>query len=184
VGGLLGRIGQESGLVLIVGVAVLLVSVPVVIARVRYGRHLWPSISQTALEAAILGSLAGIVALTTGAFGSGGMGQVNLVPFKSLADSFAHGEYWVGIVLVDLAGNFLLYFPLGLFVAVRFPRLSIVVWVTTVVVLSSCIEVLQGLVFNRSADITDVLMNGLGGVVGFLAARAAQHLVSRRGLAS
>jgi glycopeptide antibiotics resistance protein len=180
VGGLLGRIGQESGLIAIVAILALLIAVPVVVLRVRAGRSLWPSVWQTALEVGIVASLVGILALTVGAFGPGGSGQVNLVPFQSLVDSFSLGDFWVAIVLVDLAGNFLLYFPLGLFVALRFRALSIWTWALMVVALTTAIEILQGFVLNRSADVTDVLMNGLGGVAGFLVARTGQRLVARR----
>lgn len=178
-GALIDRISRESGLVLIVGISVLLIAVPVVILRIRSGRQVWPAILQTALEAAILASLLGIFALTLGAFAYGGSGQVNLIPFRDLVDSLAQGEYWIGIVLVDIASNFLLYVPLGLFVALRFPSVSIRAWAPTVVALTAGIEVLQGFVLNRSADVTDVLMNGLGGVVGFVLARAIQRLAAR-----
>jgi len=183
VGGLLGRIGQESGLIAIVGFAVVLVAVPVVILRVRSGRPVQDTIWLTALEAAIAASLIGILALTLGQFGFGGLGAINLVPFQSLIDSFSQGEFWVGIVLVDLAGNFLLYFPLGLFVALRFPSLSIWPWTLAVLALTAAIELIQGVVLNRSADVTDVLMNGLGGVVGFLVARGVQRFIPRRTVA-
>jgi glycopeptide antibiotics resistance protein len=128
----------------------------------------------------MIACLIGILTLTLGSFGFGGLGSVNLVPFRSLIDSFSLGDYWVGIVLVDLAGNFLLYFPLGLFVALRIPGLSLWTWALAVFTLTAGIEVLQGVALNRSADITDVLMNGLGGVAGFLLVRAVQHLLSKR----
>ena len=43
--------------------------------------------------------------------------------------------------------------------------------------LTAAIESVQFFVLNRSADITDTLMNGLGGIAGFVLARVFQGLV-------
>ena len=178
---LLRRISSESGLILIVAVAMVALALPVVIWRIRSGSGLPSAAWRTGLEAAILGSLAGIVALTLGAFATGGQGQVNLVPFRSLLDAFSLGEFWIGIVLVDLAANFILYVPLGLFVALRFPNLPIWSWAVMACTLSASNEIVQGVILNRSADITDVITNGLGGIVGFVVVRVAQRLARGRG---
>lgn len=175
---LLRRISGESGLILLVAVVMLAIALPIVVWRIRSGVGVLSAARKTSLEAAVLGSLAVIGGLTLGTFATGGQGQINLVPFQSLFDSFAVGEFWVGLVVADLLGNFLVFVPLGLFVGVRFARLSMWVWVAVAVALTAAIESVQFFVLNRSADITDVAMNGLGGTAGFAVARLFQRVVS------
>ncbi len=177
---LLDRLGAETGVIALVLIAMLLIAIPITIWRVRAGDRWSSAARKTALDVAILGTLAGIFALTFSSFVTGGQGQINLIPFQSLFDSFALGEFWVGIVLVDLAANFLLYVPLGLFVGLRLRGLPTLAWALPVVALSAAIEVVQGSVLNRSADVTDVLMNWLGGVAGFAAARMLRRLIDSR----
>lgn len=168
---LIERISRESGLIALVALTVVAVGLPILIWRVRAGESALPAAWRTGLEVAILGAVAGIGTLTLGAFATGGPGPANLVSFQSLFDAMSLGEFWVGLVMVDLMGNFLLYHPLGLLVGLRFQRLPVWVWVPLVFALTATVEIVQGVVLDRSADITDVLMNGLGGSVGFLAAR-------------
>lgn len=175
----LDRVSQESGLILVVLIAATLLAMPVVAWRVRSGQRLVPAVWNTGLEAALLASFAGLLALTLGGYGTDGRGPVNLIPFQSLSDSFALGDFYVGVALYDLVLNFLLYLPLGLFAALRFHHLSLSAWVVVVVALSAAIEITQGLVLNRSADVTDVLTNALGGTFGFVLARVTQRLYSR-----
>lgn len=177
---LLRRIASESGLIVIVAVVMLAIALPILVWRIRSGSGVWVAAWRTGLEVAIFGSLIGIFALTLGAFATGGQGEVNLVPFQSLVDAMSLGEFWIGIALVDLGANFILYVPLGLFVAPRFPALSIWAWMLLVWTLSASIEIVQGAVLNRSADITDVVMNSLGGIVGFALARIIQRLARGR----
>ncbi|MEX2546257.1 MAG: VanZ family protein [Chloroflexota bacterium] len=177
---LLDRLRAESGLIALVPIAMLLIAIPLTIWRVRAGDSWSSAVWKTALDVAIIGSLAGMLALTLSSLATGGQGQINLIPFQSLFDSFALGEFWVGIVLVDLAANFLLYVPLGLFVGLRLSGLPTLAWALPVVALSAAIEVVQGSVLNRSADVTDGVMNWLGGVAGFAAARMLQRLIDSR----
>lgn len=155
----------------------LLIALPIVAWRIRSGEVVSAAAWKTGLEVAILGSLAMIGVLTLGAFGSGGQGQVNWVPFQSLLDGLALGEFWVGIALTDLLGNILLFIPLGLVIGLRFVRLPIWVWAAPIAVaLTAAIEIVQLFVLNRSADMTDVMMNGLGGIFGFVVGRMIQRV--------
>lgn len=174
---LLRRIGDEAGLILIVAIVMLAVALPILMWRIRAGVGVRSSVWKTGLDAAVLASLAVIGLLTLGAFHVGGEGAINLVPFQSLFDSFVLGEFWVGIAVADLLGNFLLFVPLGLFLGLRFARLPIWIWTLIAFALTAAIEIVQFVALNRSADVTDVVMNGLGGVAGFAGARLSQRLV-------
>lgn len=178
-GQLLARLQQQAGLILLVAAAVAAVAVALALWRVMTGTPRPPAVWRSALDAAILGALAGIGILTLGSFMTPGPGPANLIPFQSLFDSLQLGEFWVEIVLVDLAANLLLYFPLGLLVGLRLSRLRAWVWALLALALSATIEIVQGVVLNRSADITDVMMNGLGAIIGFAVARAIERFAAR-----
>lgn len=177
---LVTRIAQELPLILLVAAGVVLLAAVLSAWRVRTGTAWMPALVTSSLEAGIVGALVGIATLTLGPFMSTGIGPANLFPFQSLLESFRFGPYWTELVLVDLAANFLLYLPLGLLVALRFPQLSFGRWLLAVLALTGGIEIIQGAVLNRSADITDVVMNAAGGVAGFGAGRAVQSLATPR----
>lgn len=181
--GLITRVAQELPLILVVAAGVVSLAAVLTAWRVRTGAWWRPGLVTSCLEAGIVGALMGIAALTLGPFMSTGVGPANLVPFQSLFESFRFGPYWTELVLVDLAANLLLYLPLGLLVALRLPRLSFGMWLLAVLAITAGIEVIQGVVLNRAADITDVVMNAAGGISGFAAARTIHWLDrSRHGI--
>jgi glycopeptide antibiotics resistance protein len=78
-----------------------------------------------------------------------------------------------------MAANVLLFVPFGLSLTLRGWRVPL--WRVTLVsvALSVAIELTQGLAGNgRSADITDVLMNTLGGMCGWALGRATLLLLA------
>lgn len=107
--------------------------------------------------------------------------DLNLVPFHSIAASFAgvesHG--WAGFVR-NWLGNLLLLMPLGFMAPIiwkRFRRASPMVLLCVATSLS--IELVQYvgsfLVFGirwKSVDVDDVIVNVLGGMLGFLLSSA------------
>jgi hypothetical protein len=77
-----------------------------------------------------------------------------------------------GLILGQMAQNVVLFVPFGLALVLRQRRAPL--WRVTLVsaAFSMGIEVTQGLAGNgRSADITDVLMNALGGACGWALGR-------------
>jgi hypothetical protein len=172
---LLDRLAHEAGLVVLVGLGALLAAIPLVAWRLRSGVTPRRAVTLTALEVALGGAIIGIVALTLGSFAGVGAGQIDLIPFHALIDSFALGEFYVGIAFVDLAANLLLYLPLGLLAGLRWPRSPAWRLVLVAASLSLVIEVTQVLVLNRAGDISDVLMNASGAFVGVLIARTWQR---------
>lgn len=77
-----------------------------------------------------------------------------------------------GVIVGQMAQNVVLFVPFGLALVLRQRRAPL--WRVTLVcaAFSVGIEVTQGLAGNgRSADITDVLMNALGGACGWLLGR-------------
>lgn len=171
------RIAQELPLILIGCFVVAVVTAALFAWRLTTGTP-WPrALVASALEAGIVASLLGIGALTLRPSVVNESGAANLIPFRSLFESFEIGPFWTQIVLIDWAANVILYVPLGLFVALRFRRLSPWVWLVATVALTAMIEIAQFVALNRSADINDVTMNTIGGMCGFAAGRAVLSVV-------
>lgn len=170
------------GLILFVGTGVVLLTAVLSAWRARRGWTVTTAIWRSGLEAAILGSLVGIAALTLNPFqGMIGENRFDLVPFHVLFNSIRLGEFWVRIALFDLLGNVALYAPLGFLVALRFQRLPVAAWLLMAVALPTTIEITQATVLARSGDITDIIANATGAIAGFILARLLQRAPSEVG---
>jgi hypothetical protein len=78
-----------------------------------------------------------------------------------------------GVILGQMAQNVVLFVPFGMALVLRDRRAPLWRVVVVSAAFSVGIEVLQGLAGNgRAADITDVLMNALGGACGWALGRA------------
>lgn len=101
------------------------------------------------------------------------------MPFEDLirAWPFDHSR---SVILGQMAQNVALFVPFGMALVLRDKRASL--WRVTLVcaVFSMGIEVTQGLAGNgRSADVTDVLMNALGGACGWVLGRLVLQGLAR-----
>lgn len=151
-------------------VVVALVWTIVTLVRGRHGL-LRDAVGKSAPEA--LGAAA-IVAIVVFAVppNPGVQTTVNLVPLVGLADNFSFD--WE-IAVVNAIGNVVLFLPIGAAVVWRF-HAGIRRAVGIGVLLSVSVEGLQFVLNNgRSVDIDDVLLNGLGTLVG----AAAMSLILR-----
>ena len=90
-------------------------------------------------------------------------GGTNLIPFKEIL----RYDIMSMAFLKQVIGNILLFVPLGYFVS-HYCKLRGIVGITIVSLLSSAtIEITQHFI-GRSVDIDDVILNVVGGIVGFL----------------
>ncbi len=93
------------------------------------------------------------------------------MPFQDLIRAWPF-ERSRGLILGQMAQNVVLFVPFGMALVLRQRRVPL--WRVTLVsvAFSVGIEVTQGLAGNgRAADVTDVLMNGLGGACGWALGR-------------
>jgi hypothetical protein len=101
------------------------------------------------------------------------------MPFEDLIRAWRVG--WArDVILGQMLQNVLLFVPFGLALVLRDRRVPW--WRVTLVsaALSAGIEITQGLAGNgRSADITDVLMNAVGGTAGWLLGRGVLLGIAR-----
>jgi glycopeptide antibiotics resistance protein len=90
----------------------------------------------------------------------------NSIPFVTIRIYLANldSAFW----LSQWIGNLLLLLPVGLFGPIALPWLDR--WwrvLLVAVVLSACIETAQLWIPERSADVDDVLLNGVGALLGY-----------------
>ncbi|NTW29611.1 MAG: VanZ family protein [Coriobacteriia bacterium] len=110
--------------------------------------------------------------------------QNNLVPFGTIMGSFAEG--WT-VFIAQVGGNMLMFFPLGLLVPSIWTRFRRVKTAAGVIIgCSLAVEIAQLLlstligVTYRSFDVDDLVLNTLGGMLGYLCFRLAGWLREKR----
>ena len=90
-------------------------------------------------------------------------GGVNIIPFKEIF-RYEAGTY---LFYKNILGNVLLFLPFGFFVGyfIKVKKVSVMLLLTFIVSLS--IETIQ-LSIGRVFDVDDVILNVLGGLIGFI----------------
>ena len=103
--------------------------------------------------------------------------HLSIVPFEDLLRSLDRVGRAREVAVANLVGNIVLFVPWGAALAARFGGMSFKVAFLLIAGLSSGVETVQTIwPIVRSSDVTDVLMNALGGVVGFVIIRAAMSV--------
>ena len=100
--------------------------------------------------------------------------SVNLKPFYTI------GNYWYAArrtpdssllrhIIINLAGNVLMFIPLGLFLPMNWYGMrSFRPWAGTVICVIVAVELLQMLTMLGSLDVDDVILNLAGAAFGYL----------------
>jgi len=151
----------------------LLIAFPVSLAwHARRGRMLLAVRLATA-DALLVCSVLVILRVTLPSTEPGaGLGSWTWMPFEDLIRAWPL-DWARRVILEQMAANVVLFVPFGLALSLRSWRVPL--WRVAIVsaAFSVGIELTQGLAGNgRSADITDVLMNTLGGICGWVLGRA------------
>jgi len=151
----------------------LFIAFPVALVWHARRRHMLLAIRLATADALMVASVLVILRVTLPSTEpGGGLGSWTWMPFEDLIRAWPID--WARRVILDqMAANVLLFVPFGLALTLRSWRVPL--WRVAMVsaAFSVGIELTQGLAGNgRSADITDVLMNTLGGVCGWVLGRA------------
>lgn len=97
--------------------------------------------------------------------------SMNLIPFKTVIGyikSFINGSINKSIVIENLLGNTLLFFPMGILLPCIFQSLRrFNRFVVTMLIILVSIEVLQLLTRSGVCDIDDIILNFIGAVSAF-----------------
>ena len=133
------------------------------------------ALSRTGSETLLVAALALIVIATllTPQLPRGDQRTILLEPFWDLREALA-GRQVLARAVAEMVGNVLLFIPLGVALALRWPGLSLTATIGAAVGISLIVEVGQAvLAGGRMTDVTDVLMNGIGALIGALFVRRA-----------
>lgn len=106
--------------------------------------------------------------------------QYNLIPFKTI-DLYLFGFDKLNFIIIfnNLLGNVLVFMPLGFFLPMFFARLRKLKWLTFVSFLcTAAVEVTQLIFKVGSFDVDDLILNTLGGVVGYLVFLILEKLIA------
>lgn len=149
-----------------ISLALLLAAIPVAVWRAR-DRSMADAARRTGRDLAMLVSLVLIATLTVAPLaGEVRDLPVNLLPFRDqwLA---TQGQIQMSKALTELAANVIMFIPLGIAIAWRAPGRP-AAWVAGVAcIVSLVVETVQAVsATGRQADITDVLTNVLGALLG------------------
>lgn len=142
----------------------------------RRRRSEWrDALNRTGSETLLVVSLALIVIATllTPQLPGAGQRTILLEPFWDLREALA-GRQVLARAIAEMIGNVLLFIPLGVAVALRWATLGITAATGAAVAVSLVVEIGQALLAGgRMTDVTDVLMNGIGALIGAVVVRRA-----------
>jgi len=99
-------------------------------------------------------------------FGGTLEGPANLVPFKTIIQ-YLHAEKGVLIAAINILGNIFLLVPFGFLVSASFSNITWLKKITLAFAVGSLIEGMQVLLHIGIFDIDDVILNGMGVIVGY-----------------
>lgn len=94
----------------------------------------------------------------------------NLVPFKTILHYIINFRYYtLENALTNLLGNIVVFIPLGFFLPIIFRLLRRASkTIMLVLILSLAAETTQRLLAVGSFDIDDIILNTMGGIIGYL----------------
>lgn len=102
---------------------------------------------------------------------SGSVADYNLIPFHEIKRYINHiGSIGLFAVAANLGGNVILFLPLGYFLPSFFARERLRPHLTIPICMciSIAVEISQFATHTGSLDVDDVLLNTIGGIIGYL----------------
>ncbi|MCB8815018.1 VanZ family protein [Desulfosporosinus shakirovi] len=112
----------------------------------------------------------------------GGPRRYNLTPLKTIESYIEnYDSFGVSIVLINLAGNIVAFMPLGFLLPLVFKRMRRLFVITGITLLTSITAEICQYIFNVGGlDIDDVLLNTIGGVLGYLVYQSSKKMLPHR----
>lgn len=111
----------------------------------------------------------------------GGPRRYNLIPLKTIAEYIEHSKnFGPGILLINLVGNIVAFMPLGFLVPLVFKRTDRLSIITLITLFTSITAEICQFIFNVGGlDIDDVLLNTIGGIMGYLIYRGVARIYTK-----
>jgi glycopeptide antibiotics resistance protein len=180
-----GWVRQYLPVAAVIAVPAVLLWVLLSVRRRARRAPLRSTIRESGADVLLAVSVLAILALTIlpGGEASGPATGRSLVPFEDLLRSLGPGmpAYALDLAIGNLGANLLLFVPLGVALGLRFPgvaRWRLLLACTGLSLLVEGVQLTWSI--GRSADITDVLMNTIGGFVGLVVAQGSVRVVRGR----
>lgn len=94
----------------------------------------------------------------------------NLTPFKTIMMYITNYEHYnLDSLVINLLGNIVAFAPLGFFIPIIFKRINKLSSTLLITILTSTLaEIIQFIFQVGALDINDVILNTLGGIIGFI----------------
>lgn len=93
--------------------------------------------------------------------------SINIVPFKTIIQFMTFDNLRGSII--NILGNIAAFAPLGFILPLTFKRLRSITKLIPIILFSTiAIELLQYILYVGTSDIDDIILNFLGGIIGFL----------------
>jgi len=107
--------------------------------------------------------------------------SINVIPFKTMVDYFTVNK-GIGFLraVSNVFGNLIVFIPLGYFLPTinkRFSKFKYLI--ITVISFSLFFEVMQYILGIGSSDVDDLILNTIGGIIGYILYRALHKLVAK-----
>ena len=108
--------------------------------------------------------------------------NINLVPFNKLTEIRESAQRGIFSYIVnEVIGNIALFVPIGFLLPLLWKRFE-KIWVVLLCCLSIslAIEIIQLAISLRATDVDDLIMNALGGIIGYLAYALIRRLTKSK----
>lgn len=104
--------------------------------------------------------------------------RLNIVPFKTII-KFLTSSYNLKVIMTNIAGNIAAFVPMGFLLPIAFNRLNSFRRVLMVVFSATMsIEIFQYIFAVGTSDVDDVILNVLGGILGYFMMKISVGLLS------
>lgn len=104
----------------------------------------------------------------------------NFIPFKTISTyvkALIDGSMNMDIPIKNLAGNFLLFLPMGIYFPLFFKKIQTKHFFISIILLIFAVEVIQILTRRGSFDVDDFILNMAGAFLGFVVLKRIQKAI-------
>lgn len=106
--------------------------------------------------------------------------DLNFIPFVGIFQYLFGNDVSFNIALYNVVGNVLIFMPMGLLLQLMRPKQSLLRTVIVVCLSSIAVELIQYIMGIGSADIDDIILNTLGGLLGAFIFILLNRLIKNR----
>jgi len=94
------------------------------------------------------------------------MRGINLIPFRTMTELMSHPSSVMARLI--LIGNILMFIPMGIYIKCFFLKDSLLIGILKLSLISLAIKIFQYILAVGIADVDDIILNVLGGMIGWM----------------